>query len=292
MPGGSSGGSARRAGDRRGGARARHRHRRLDPHPRRVLRRLRPEADLRPRSRRRRLPARPLARPRRPDGAHAGRRTLFYEALTGARARPSGAADRDLPRPARCARSSPASSARSTPPSPRSTRVEVGFEEPEHIYPTYAPIQNAEAALAHARPLPRAPRRVRRGRRARGSRCARTVTLAEYVEATLVRERIRAELRAAVRRGRPAADADRRRPARADRRRRAGLPRRRAALHRPAGPRRACRRAPCPVGFDDLGLPVGVQLTGPPRSEGRVLAAAEALFSATASARAESASAR
>ena len=47
-----------------------------------------------------------------------------------------------------------------------------------------------------------------------------------------------------------------------------------------------------PVGFDDLGLPVGVQLTGPAHSEGRVLAAAEALFSATASARAESASTR
>ena len=47
-----------------------------------------------------------------------------------------------------------------------------------------------------------------------------------------------------------------------------------------------------PVGFDELGLPVGVQLTGPPRSEGRVLAAAEALFSATASARAGSASSR
>jgi aspartyl-tRNA(Asn)/glutamyl-tRNA(Gln) amidotransferase subunit A len=41
-----------------------------------------------------------------------------------------------------------------------------------------------------------------------------------------------------------------------------------------------------PVGFDDLGLPVGVQLTGPPWSEARVLAAAEELFSATASARA------
>ena len=43
-----------------------------------------------------------------------------------------------------------------------------------------------------------------------------------------------------------------------------------------------------PVGFDDEGLPVGVQLTGAPRTEGRVLAAAERLFSATASARAES----
>ena len=43
-----------------------------------------------------------------------------------------------------------------------------------------------------------------------------------------------------------------------------------------------------PVGFDDDGLPVGVQLTGPPRGEGRVLAAAEALYAATASARAGS----
>jgi aspartyl-tRNA(Asn)/glutamyl-tRNA(Gln) amidotransferase subunit A len=41
------------------------------------------------------------------------------------------------------------------------------------------------------------------------------------------------------------------------------------------------------IGFDDLGLPVGVQLTGPPWSESRVLAAAEELFSATASVRAE-----
>jgi aspartyl-tRNA(Asn)/glutamyl-tRNA(Gln) amidotransferase subunit A len=33
-----------------------------------------------------------------------------------------------------------------------------------------------------------------------------------------------------------------------------------------------------PVGFDALGLPVGVQITGPPWSERRVLAAADALF--------------
>ena len=80
----------RGARDRRRGARARHRHRRLDPHPGRVLRRLRPEADVRPDPRHRRLPARPLARPRRPDGAHARRRPAV---LRGAdrrpRARPS-----------------------------------------------------------------------------------------------------------------------------------------------------------------------------------------------------------
>ena len=62
-----------RARHRRRRARARHRHRRLDPDPRRVLRRLRPEADLQPDPGDRRLPARPLARPRRADGAHARR---------------------------------------------------------------------------------------------------------------------------------------------------------------------------------------------------------------------------
>jgi aspartyl-tRNA(Asn)/glutamyl-tRNA(Gln) amidotransferase subunit A len=36
-----------------------------------------------------------------------------------------------------------------------------------------------------------------------------------------------------------------------------------------------------PVGFDDLGLPVAIQLTGPPWSEHRVLAAAIALYKAT-----------
>ena len=50
--------------------------------------------------------------------------------------------------------------------------------------------------------------------------------------------------------------------------------------------------AAVPVGFDENGLPIGLQLTGPPHGEGRVLAAAEALFSATASAREGSASSR
>jgi aspartyl-tRNA(Asn)/glutamyl-tRNA(Gln) amidotransferase subunit A len=36
------------------------------------------------------------------------------------------------------------------------------------------------------------------------------------------------------------------------------------------------------AGFDGLGIPTAVQLTGPPWSEGRVLAAAQALFDATA----------
>ncbi len=35
------------------------------------------------------------------------------------------------------------------------------------------------------------------------------------------------------------------------------------------------------AGFDALGLPVGVQFTGPPWSEARVLRAAQALYTAT-----------
>jgi aspartyl-tRNA(Asn)/glutamyl-tRNA(Gln) amidotransferase subunit A len=34
------------------------------------------------------------------------------------------------------------------------------------------------------------------------------------------------------------------------------------------------------AGFDDLGIPIGVQLTGPPRADGSVLAAAQALHAA------------
>jgi aspartyl-tRNA(Asn)/glutamyl-tRNA(Gln) amidotransferase subunit A len=36
------------------------------------------------------------------------------------------------------------------------------------------------------------------------------------------------------------------------------------------------------AGFDRLGIPTGVQLTGPPRSERRILAAVQALFDGTA----------
>ncbi len=69
VAGGTSGGSAVALGARTG-PRARHRHRRLDPHPGRVLRRVRPEADVRPSTSAAstRSPARST---RRADGAHA-----------------------------------------------------------------------------------------------------------------------------------------------------------------------------------------------------------------------------
>ena len=75
------GGGARGRARRR---RARHRLRRLDPHPRRLLRRDRLQADLGARADRGLLPARAELRPRRPDGPR--RRGLRADAA-GARAR-------------------------------------------------------------------------------------------------------------------------------------------------------------------------------------------------------------
>ena len=66
--GGSIGGSARGARAGLGGRGPRHGHGRLDPHPGRLLRHRRVEADVRARPDRRRVPARAELRPCRPDG--------------------------------------------------------------------------------------------------------------------------------------------------------------------------------------------------------------------------------
>jgi aspartyl-tRNA(Asn)/glutamyl-tRNA(Gln) amidotransferase subunit A len=162
--------------------------------------------------------------------------------------------------------------------------VEVSFEGAERMYPAYAAIQNAEAALAHADLFP--ARRDEYGEDvAKRLDFARNVSLAEYVDATTTRERIRAGF------ARIFAAADLLlTPV-------SGVPP--EPIEQPTHqefrdgvlpytvPQDLAGLPTCavPVGFDELGLPVGVQLTGPPWSEGRVLAAAEALFSATASAR-------
>ena len=157
--------------------------------------------------------------------------------------------------------------------------VEVPFALTEHLYPAYAAIQNTEAVLAHAGRFP--ARRAEYGPDvAKRLDFAAGVTLTEYAEAIAERERIRtaflelftrADLLLTPVSGVPPELADQ--PTNQEFRDGVlpftipqdltGLP--------------ACT---VPVGFDDLGLPVGVQLTGPPHSEGRVLAAAEALFEA------------
>jgi aspartyl-tRNA(Asn)/glutamyl-tRNA(Gln) amidotransferase subunit A len=168
--------------------------------------------------------------------------------------------------------------------------LELPFDEAERIYPAFAAIQGVEATLAHADLYPARKDSYSPDVAARLER-ARTVTLEDYVEATATRERIRAGF------ARLFAAADllltpihslppELRGERAQAFRDGVLP---FTVPQDLAGLPSCA---VPVGFDDLGLPVGVQLTGPPWSEGRVLAAAETLFSATASARAESASTR
>jgi aspartyl-tRNA(Asn)/glutamyl-tRNA(Gln) amidotransferase subunit A len=167
--------------------------------------------------------------------------------------------------------------------------IELGFERPERLQPTYVTIQNAEAALTHASLFP--SRRDEFGPDvAARIEMATGVTLAEYAEATAERERIRScfsklfgaadllitPIAAVAPELRDSPDPQ-------------GF---RDSVLPYTVPQDLAGLPSCavPAGFDDLGLPVGVQLTGPPWSEGRVLSAAIALFSATASARAGSAS--
>jgi Asp-tRNA(Asn)/Glu-tRNA(Gln) amidotransferase A subunit family amidase len=216
---------------------------------------------------------------------------LFYEALTGTRAHAEPGASRVAICP----------DLHLHPLTPGIQRAferaitaldafEVGFEEAERIYPAFVAIQSVEAALAHADLFPTRKAEYGSDVAARIER-ARTVTLEEYVEATATRERLRAGF------ARVFAAADLLlTPIHAlpPELRGVGAQSFRDAVLPYTVPQDlvGLPSAAVPVGFDEHGLPVGVQLTGPAWSEGRVLAAAEALFSATASARAESASSR
>jgi aspartyl-tRNA(Asn)/glutamyl-tRNA(Gln) amidotransferase subunit A len=215
---------------------------------------------------------------------------LFYEALTGGRAHTEQA-----PRVAIC----PDLHLHALTPGIQRAfdhaagaldAFEVGFEEAERIYPAFVAIQSVEAALAHADLFPTRKAEYGEDVAARIER-ARTVTLEEYVEATATRERLRASF------ARVFAAADllltpihalppELHGVGAQSFRDAVLP------YTVPQDLAGLPSAAVPVGFDELGLPVGVQLTGPAWSEARVLAAAEALFSATASAREGSASIR
>jgi aspartyl-tRNA(Asn)/glutamyl-tRNA(Gln) amidotransferase subunit A len=156
--------------------------------------------------------------------------------------------------------------------------IEVGFDAPEHLYATYAPIQNAEAAKIHAAHFP--SRRDDYGDDVAGRLdTAAKVTLAEYIEATIERERIRAAF------GRLFTQCDLLlTPISAVPPEPIAQPthqRFRDGVLPYTVPQDLAGLPTCavPVGFDEYGLPVGMQITGPPRSEGRVLAAADRLYS-------------
>jgi aspartyl-tRNA(Asn)/glutamyl-tRNA(Gln) amidotransferase subunit A len=166
---------------------------------------------------------------------------------------------------------------------------EVPFEHAERLYATYAVLQNGEAAQTHAELFP--ARRADYGLDvAARIENALKVTLAEYAEATVERERIRSAFQRLFTEAdvllTPIAAVP---PERRDQPDHQGF---RDGVLPYTVPQDMAGLPACavPVGFDALGLPVGVQVTGPPCSEGRVLAVADALFSATASARAGSSS--
>ena len=163
------------------------------------------------------------------------------------------------------------------------TPREARFRQAPEVQSTFVPIRDAETLYTHRAaglfPARRGVQRAdvlpaRNGRERRPGRVPRR--LHEPVAA-------RRGLRRPVRRGRRAARAARDRPAAADRRRRAGS----TGVERsgpPHDPENLLALPACAVraGFDNAGLPVGVQLVGAPGADALVLAAAQTFFEATA----------
>ncbi len=160
--------------------------------------------------------------------------------------------------------------------------VEVEFPGADRIYPAFAAIQLAEAAHAHARAGLFPQHRDEYGDDVRARlELAADVTLADYLEAAEERERIRAAFARLFETVHllvtPVSAVA---PAPVD-----GQPQEfREQVLTYTVPQDVAGLPACAVraGFDGDGLPVGVQITGPPWSEHRVLSAAEALFDATA----------
>ena len=215
---------------------------------------------------------------------------LFFEALTGCRAA-AEPAQRIAICPDLHARELEPGIQRAFEGAARALGAfELPFEGAERIYPAFVPLQAVEATLAHKDLYPARADEYGPDVRMR-LEFASGFTVEDYTEATLVREQIRAEFARLFSKAdlllTPIAGVSPEPIGDASQAFRDGvLP---FTVPQDVAGLPSCA---VPVGFDDLGLPVGVQLTGPPHSEGRVLAAAEALFSATASARAESSSTR
>lgn len=162
------------------------------------------------------------------------------------------------------------------------TLVEVAFPEAGRIFETFGHIQRAEALFTHRRAGLFPARREEYGADVRARlELAERETLDDYLAATEERRRIRARFTVLFREadllltlvsavppapiGEEPADFRERLMPYTTPQDLAGLP--------------ACAVR---AGFDGLGLPIGVQLTGPAWAEARVLRAAQAFYDATA----------
>ncbi len=159
--------------------------------------------------------------------------------------------------------------------------VEVRFPEAEGLYPAYAAIQQAEAARVHRDLFP--ARADEYGASVRDRLAgAQAVTLADYIAATEARDRSRTAF------ARLFGEADvLLTPIHAvppEPREQPGHDAFRDGVLPYTVPQDLAGLPTCavPVGRDEHGLPVGVQITGPPWSERRVLAAADALYNSGA----------
>ena len=166
--------------------------------------------------------------------------------------------------------------------------VEVGLPLAETVFPTFAVIQRAEVFGVHARAGLFPARKAEYGDDVRGRlEAAESVTLADYAAAITARERLRSGAAALFERidvlltpvsaGSPVSIGE-------ERVTHAGreiefreLVMTYTALQDLLGLPACTLRA----GFDDLGIPVGIQFTGRPWADWNVLAAAQALFDAT-----------
>jgi aspartyl-tRNA(Asn)/glutamyl-tRNA(Gln) amidotransferase subunit A len=158
--------------------------------------------------------------------------------------------------------------------------VEVAFPEAELAYPTFVPTQRAEALFTHRSAGLWPARRDEYGEDVRSRlEAAETVALGDYLAASENRRRLAAAfarvfrevdlLLTPVAKGPPPPIGEE------------GNLRDRVMPF--TVPQDLAGLPTCTVraGFDALGLPFGVQLTGPPGSDARVLAAAQELYDAT-----------
>jgi aspartyl-tRNA(Asn)/glutamyl-tRNA(Gln) amidotransferase subunit A len=165
---------------------------------------------------------------------------------------------------------------------------EVALPGAETIFPTFGVVQHAEALRTHRSAGLYPERRDEYGADVRGRlESAESVTLDDYLEATAVRERLRAAvaelfdsvdlLLTPVSAGSPP-------PIGEERVVHGGreIEFRELAMTYTV-PQDLLGLPACTVraGFDDLGIPIGVQFTGPPWGDGVVLAAASAFYHAT-----------